>query len=107
MKTKYKKQYRAMDFGEHLRKELKDPVFRKHYNEYGKQLEIAYQISQLRKKEGISQKELAKKVPTQSYQEMIFEPSGTLSDVAPTILDLMKIDKPEEMTGISLLDTMR
>ena len=30
--------------------------------------------------------------------------SGSLSDVAPTILDLMEIEKPEEMTGHSLLD---
>ncbi len=64
IKTKYKKQYKAVDFGEYLKKELKNPIFRKYYNEYGKQLEIAYQISQLRKKEGISQKELAKKVGT-------------------------------------------
>ena len=64
MKTKYKKQYKAVDFGGYLKKELKNPIFRKYYNEYGKQLEIAYQISQLRKKEGISQKELAKKVGT-------------------------------------------
>ena len=29
---------------------------------------------------------------------------GALSDVAPTILDLMEIAKPEEMTGESLLN---
>ena len=29
--------------------------------------------------------------------------NGILSDVAPTLLDLMKIGKPKEMTGISLL----
>ena len=29
--------------------------------------------------------------------------SGILSDVAPTILELMEIPKPEEMTGDSLL----
>ena len=28
---------------------------------------------------------------------------GILSDVAPTLLDLMKISKPNEMTGRSLL----
>ena len=29
--------------------------------------------------------------------------SGNLSDVAPTLLDLMKINKPREMTGRSLI----
>ena len=29
---------------------------------------------------------------------------GRLSDVAPTVLDLMEINKPEEMTGESLLN---
>lgn len=53
-----------MDFGKHLREKLKDPEFKKYYDEYGKQLEIAYTILQLRKKEGISQAELAKKIGT-------------------------------------------
>lgn len=35
----------------------------------------------------------------------ILEPSGMLSDVAPTILDLMGIPKPAIMTGNSLLKT--
>lgn len=64
MKMKTKKQYKAIDFEKHLARELKNPIFRKHYNEFGKQLEIAYQILQLRKKEGISQAELAEKIGT-------------------------------------------
>ncbi len=32
---------------------------------------------------------------------------GFLSDIAPTILDLMKIEKPQEMTGESLLPTLK
>ncbi|MBU1290084.1 helix-turn-helix domain-containing protein, partial [Patescibacteria group bacterium] len=44
--------------------ELKNPEFKKYYNEYGKQLEIAYQILQLRKKSKMSQAELAKKIGT-------------------------------------------
>ncbi len=31
------------------------------------------------------------------------QPQGILSDVAPTVLKLLNIDKPKEMTGISLL----
>ncbi|MEJ7660484.1 MAG: hypothetical protein WKG07_13165 [Hymenobacter sp.] len=31
-------------------------------------------------------------------------PAGMLADVAPTVLDLFGLDKPEEMTGYSLLE---
>jgi len=34
----------------------------------------------------------------------VLEPSGLLSDVAPTVLDLLGIEKPKEMTGRSLLE---
>jgi transcriptional regulator with XRE-family HTH domain len=43
---------------------LKDPEFKRHYDEYGKQLEIAYQILLLRKKKKMSQAALAKKIGT-------------------------------------------
>src|SRR3989344_919828 len=52
------------DFDEYLKEQLKNPVFKKHYDYYGKQLEIAYQILQLRKKKHISQARLAKKIGT-------------------------------------------
>ncbi|MEK7576611.1 MAG: helix-turn-helix transcriptional regulator [Patescibacteria group bacterium] len=64
MKTKQKKQLKAPDFQEYLAELLKNPRNRQYYNEYGEQLEIAYKILQLRKKEGISQSELAKKIGT-------------------------------------------
>lgn len=54
----------SFDFQEYLANKLKNPAFKKKYDEYGKQLEIAYRILQLRKKEGLSQAELAKKVGT-------------------------------------------
>jgi 2,3-bisphosphoglycerate-independent phosphoglycerate mutase len=34
----------------------------------------------------------------------LLHPRGKLADVAPTILDLLGLEKPEEMTGISLID---
>jgi len=34
------------------------------------------------------------------------EPGGILTDVAPTILELMKLPQPEEMTGKSLLSVI-
>ena len=58
------KTQKAVDFQEYLREQSKDPKFKKHYNEYGKQLEIAYQILKLRKQKGLSQAELAKKIGT-------------------------------------------
>jgi len=53
-----------VDFDDLLKEKLKNPEFKKHYDEYGKQLEIAYQILQLRKKKKISQAQLAKKIGT-------------------------------------------
>lgn len=35
------------------------------------------------------------------------EPQGLLSDIAPTVLDLLNIPKPEEMTGESLLEILK
>jgi len=58
------KTQKAVDFQEYLQEQLKDPKFKKHYNECGKQLEIAYQILKLRKQKGLSQAELAKKIGT-------------------------------------------
>lgn len=51
-------------FEKHLAKELKDSEFKKYFDEYGKQLEISYKILQLRKKQKLSQEELAKKLNT-------------------------------------------
>jgi len=39
-----------------------------------------------------------------SYYNGKLKRSESLSDIAPTVLDLMHIDKPEVMTGESLLD---
>lgn len=55
---------KAINYQSYLKEQLKDPEVRKHYEEAGKQLEIAYQILRLRKARGISQKELAKKLGT-------------------------------------------
>ena len=53
-----------VDFQDYIKEQLKNPIFKKHYDEYGKQLEIAYQILKLRKQKKLSQLELAKKVGT-------------------------------------------
>jgi len=38
------------------------------------------------------------------YKESKLKPRGGLSDIAPTILDIMKLEKPKEMTGKSLIN---
>jgi hypothetical protein len=54
-KKKRNKKITYLSFERYLAKELKNPEFKKHYDEYGKQLEIAYQILQLRKQRKMSQ----------------------------------------------------
>lgn len=61
---KNKKIEKATDFQIHLMENLKDKEFKKYYDEYGRQLEIAYQVLQLRKKAKMSQSELARKIGT-------------------------------------------
>lgn len=58
------KKNNTSSFKQHLKQELKNKQFRKYFNEYGKQLEIAYLIAQKRKRAKISQKELAQKIGT-------------------------------------------
>ena len=59
-----RKTQKAADFQDYLTEKLKSPRFRKYYDEYGKQLEIAYQILKLRKQKRMSQAELARKIGT-------------------------------------------
>lgn len=55
---------KARDFEKDLKEELKNPKFKKYYDYYDKQLEIAYQILKLRKQLKMSQAELARKIGT-------------------------------------------
>jgi ribosome-binding protein aMBF1 (putative translation factor) len=55
---------RAIDFHEVLVEKLKNPRFKKLYDEHGRQLELAYSLLQLRKKKKISQAALAAKIGT-------------------------------------------
>ena len=50
-------------------------------------------------------KQLERKVPRteQEVKEALSQVEGVLSDVAPTVLDLMGLEIPAEMTGINLL----
>lgn len=55
---------KAPDFQDYLARQLKNKEIKAIYDDYGKQLEIAYKIIELRKKAGISQAELAEKLGT-------------------------------------------
>ena len=59
-----KKNKKAVDFQEYLNRQLKNQAVKKYYDEYGKQLEIAYQILQLRQQQKMSQTELARRLKT-------------------------------------------
>lgn len=51
-----------ISFEEHLRKEMKNPVFRKAYEEAGERLRARYEITVMRHKKKMTQKQLAKKM---------------------------------------------
>jgi DNA-binding XRE family transcriptional regulator len=61
MSTK-KNKYIGGDFSNYLAEELKNPRNKALFDEHGRQLEIAYQILQLRRKRQMSQATLAKKI---------------------------------------------
>ncbi len=56
------KKYRTLK--DILTKKLKDPEFKKFYEEEGGKLELGYKIVQARHKAGLTQKALAKKINT-------------------------------------------
>lgn len=63
MKKKHKKIVYP-SFERYLAQQMKNRVFRKAYEEESQRLEIAYRILQLRKRQRLSQKELARKLRT-------------------------------------------
>jgi len=85
-----KKIKKATDFQEYLSKQLKDKDFKRYYDEYGKQLEIAYQILQLRKKQKMSQITLAKKLGTNQSNIARME-SGQQNFTTATLQKVAKI----------------
>ncbi len=59
-----KKKIKLTDFEDVLAEHLKDPEFKRYFDEFGKQLEISYALLQMRKKSKMSQGQLAKKIGT-------------------------------------------
>jgi DNA-binding XRE family transcriptional regulator len=77
MKARKSKKYKPITFRESLRRELKDPEFRRYYEEEGVKMAIAFKIIELRKKSGMTQSELAKKIGTTQSQVARMESSNT------------------------------
>ena len=51
-------------------------------------------------------KEFERRRSDDEIESAMKQPTGLLADIAPTILELMGIEKPTEMTGESLLDIL-
>ncbi|MFZ4649035.1 MAG: helix-turn-helix domain-containing protein [Patescibacteria group bacterium] len=60
--NKIKTKFRATSLDEVLKEALKDKKTKELFDEYGRQLEISYQILQLRRAKKISQADLAQKI---------------------------------------------
>jgi len=59
---------RKTNFDRYLEKQLKNPDFAKRYQKAGDAWDVALQLAALRKKAGLSQKELAQRVGTSQQQ---------------------------------------
>jgi len=59
---------RKTNFDLYLEEQFKDPDFAERFNSAGEAWDVAIQLTALRKKAGMSQKELAKKVGTSQQQ---------------------------------------
>jgi transcriptional regulator with XRE-family HTH domain len=59
---------RQANFDLYLEKQLKDPGFKERFRKAGEAWDVAIQIASLRKRSGLSQKELGKRVRTSQQQ---------------------------------------
>ncbi len=88
---------KAVDFQEYLAEKLKNPKIKRYYDEYGKQLEIAYQILKLRKQRKMTQAELARRIGTKQSDVARMESgqqnftTDTLQKIASTFKRNLKI----------------
>ncbi len=85
MKNTKKNKYLGRDFQDYLQTELRHPRSKAWFDEYGRQLEIAYQIMKLRKRRAISQMALAKKIGTS--QSNIARMEGGRQNFTISLLD--------------------
>jgi transcriptional regulator with XRE-family HTH domain len=67
---------RGTNFDSYLEEQLKDPDFAARFKKAGEAWDIAMQLAALRKKSGLSQKELARRVGTSQQQISRLESPG-------------------------------
>lgn len=89
-----KKILKATDFQAHLAEELKNPEFKRLFDEFGEQFEIAYRVNHLRREKKMSQAELAKKVGTSQSNIARLE-SGNQNFTMQTLSRIAKALKVE------------
>ena len=87
------------DFDVYLKRHLKNKEFKKHYDEFGKQLEIAYQLARLRKEKRMSQIELAKQIGTTQSNIARME-SGQQNFTIGTLIKLAEVFKKDLKVSI-------
>ena len=84
---------KARTFKSRLREDLKDPVFKAHYQEERQALKLAMKIANLREKKGLSQQQMAKLMGT-SQQAISRIESGEYEGFT-----LKTLEKIAEATG--------
>ena len=90
------KKRKLLTFQETLEKELKDPIFKRYYEEEGKKLHLGLKISRLRHKLGLTQKELARRTKTSQATVARLETGNYLG------FSLRTLEKIAWATGTSL-----
>ena len=88
------KKGKVRTFQSRLREDIKDPEFKKHYQEERQALKLAMKIAELRDQKGLSQKELAKLMGT-SQQAISRIESGAYEGFT-----LKTLEKIAEATGM-------
>jgi len=88
------KKGKVRTFRSRLREDIKDPEFKKHYQEERQALQLAMKIAELRNQKGLSQQELAKLMGT-SQQAISRIESGEYEGFT-----LKTLEKIAEATGM-------
>ena len=88
------KKGKVRTFQSRLREDIKDPEFKKHYQEERQALKLAMKIAELREKKGLSQQQLAKLMGT-SQQAISRIESGEYEGFT-----LKTLEKIAEATGM-------
>lgn len=90
---------KAVYFEDWLREQLKNPEIRRHYEKEKRAVKIAYEIAKLRRRLGLSQKELAKRVGTTQQVISRLESGAYTGYTLKTLERLAKATSSELVIG--------